>query len=62
MTEQAENEERREDAVCAHRFEGDGEIPNNVLPLLVYPGAVDVSGADPAAAFERVFARHGWGG
>jgi uncharacterized protein YjlB len=62
MTEQAGNEERREGAVRAHRFEGDGEIPNNVLPLLVYPGAVDVAGADPAAAFERVFARHGWGG
>jgi uncharacterized protein YjlB len=62
MTEQAGNEERREGAVRAHRFEGDGEIPNNVLPLLVYPGAVDVSGADPAASFERVFAAHGWGG
>ena len=49
-------------AVRAHRFEGDGEIPNNVLPLLVYPGVVDVSGADPAAAFERVFAGNGWGG
>ena len=50
-----------EGTVQAHRFEADGEIPNNTLPLLVYPGAVDVSGADPAAAFERVFAGHGWG-
>jgi uncharacterized protein YjlB len=49
------------DAVSAHRFGGDDEIPNNVLPLLVYPGAVEVVGADPAAAFERVFAANGWG-
>ena len=45
------------------RFEDDGEIPNNpALPLVLYRGAVDVNGAsDPAAAFERTFARHGWG-
>ena len=52
----------REDAALAYRFDPDDEIPNNVLPLLIYPGAVDVSGADPAAAFERVFAGNGWGG
>jgi uncharacterized protein YjlB len=61
MTEETKNQVRPEDAVSAHRFEGDGEIPNNVLPLLVYPGAVEVVGADPAAAFERVFAANGWG-
>ena len=59
---QSEDQAPPDAAVRAHRFEGDGEIPNNVLPLLVYPGVVDVSGADPAAAFERLFAGNGWGG
>jgi len=62
MAEEASDHVRPEDAVRAVCFEKDGEIPNNVLPLLVYPGAVDVTGADPAAAFERVFAGNGWGG
>ena len=44
------------------RFADDGETPNNpALPLVLYRGAVDVSGADPAAAFEKAFAAHGWG-
>ena len=59
---QSENQAPPAAAVRTHRFEGDGEIPNNALPLLVYPVAVDVSGADPAAAFERLFAANGWGG
>jgi uncharacterized protein YjlB len=62
MAEDAADRGGREVAVQAHRFAGDGEIPNNALPLLVYPSAVDVSGLDPAAAFERLFARHGWRG
>ncbi len=62
MAEKVGDRGGREVAVQAHRFAGDGEIPNNALPLLVYPAAVDVSGADPAAAFERLFARHGWRG
>ncbi len=42
-------------------FQDDGETPNNpVLPLVLYRGAVDVSGTDPAAAFERLFAQNGW--
>jgi uncharacterized protein YjlB len=45
----------------SHLFGDDGAIPNNPrLPLLVYPGALDVSGGDPAAAFEAVFAANGW--
>ena len=48
--------------VDALRFEDDGAIPNNRLPLLVYPGAVEVGGADPAAAFEARFAANGWRG
>jgi uncharacterized protein YjlB len=46
----------------AIRFGDDGAIPNNRLPFLVYPAAVDVSGADPAAAFETRFAANGWRG
>ena len=46
----------------AFLLKDDGETPNNpALPLVLYRGAVDVSGADPAAAFEKTFARHGWG-
>jgi uncharacterized protein YjlB len=46
----------------AFRFADDGRVPNNpTLPFLVYRGAVDVAGRDPAAAIERVFAAHGWG-
>ena len=38
----------------------DGTIPNNPLPMLVYPAAVDTSGSDPAAPFERLFAQNNW--
>jgi uncharacterized protein YjlB len=45
----------------AFRFAGDGSTPNNPrLPLLIYKQAVRL-GADPAAAFERLFAANGWG-
>lgn len=46
----------------AFRFADDGLVPNNpTLPFLVYRGAVDVAGRDPASAIERRFAAHGWG-
>jgi uncharacterized protein YjlB len=43
-------------------FADDGSIPNNPhLPLLVYRGAIDLSGTpDPEDVVERTFARHGW--
>ena len=49
--------------VQAFRFEDDGETPNNpTLPLLVYRAAVDLAvERDPAAPFEQIFARNGWG-
>ncbi len=38
-----------------------GWMPNNpVLPVLLYRRALPAAGADPAAAFEAVFARNGW--
>jgi uncharacterized protein YjlB len=47
---------------ATYSFADDGAIPNNpALPLLVYPGALDLSGDDPAATCEAVFAANGWG-
>lgn len=46
----------------AFRFDDDGLVPNNAtLPFLVYRGAIDVTGRDPAAAIEGRFAANGWG-
>jgi uncharacterized protein YjlB len=43
-------------------FADDGVIPNNRLPMLVYRGALDLSGArDPAARIETLFEENGWG-
>lgn len=47
--------------VIAHLLAADGAIPNHPhWPLLVYPGAVAITGRDPAAAFEQLFDRHRW--
>jgi len=47
--------------VIAHRLARSGDIPNHPRwPLLVYPGAVPVTGADPAEAFETLFDRNHW--
>ena len=47
--------------VVAHLLVPDGPIPNHPRwPLLVYPAAVQLSGPDPAAIFEALFARNGW--
>jgi uncharacterized protein YjlB len=42
-------------------FEDDGLVPNNPLPLLIYKGAMDVSGHDPEHAIEQAFGDNGWG-
>jgi uncharacterized protein YjlB len=42
-------------------FEDDGLVPNNPMPFLVYKGAVDVAGAHPEAAIEKLFGANGWG-
>jgi uncharacterized protein YjlB len=47
--------------VVAHLLAPGGAIPNHPhWPLLVYPGAVAIAGADPAAAFEALFERNRW--
>jgi len=46
-----------------HHFADAGDIPNNpVLPLILYRQALADVATDRAAAFERLFAAHGWGG
>jgi uncharacterized protein YjlB len=47
--------------VIAHLLAPSEAVPNHPRwPLLVYPGAVAIAGADPAAAFEDLFDRNGW--
>lgn len=47
--------------VIAHRLTPGREIPNHPRwPLLAYPGAVPVTGSDPARAFEQLFDRNRW--
>jgi uncharacterized protein YjlB len=45
------------------RFNDDGLIPNHpAFPLIVYRGVVGLSEAfDPAAVFEELFQKNGWG-
>ncbi len=51
----------REPDVLARVLEDNGTFPNSQLPLLVYRRALVLPERDPAAAFERLFAAHGWG-
>jgi len=46
-----------------HKFDDDGETPNNPnFPFLIYRQAVVLDGkCDPAAIFEELFAKNGWG-
>ena len=47
--------------IVAHLLAPDVSIPNHPRwPLLVYPNAVSISGENPAAAFEALFARNRW--
>ena len=39
-----------------HVFADDGNIPNNVLPLVLYRGGIDLTGSpDPEALIEKTF-------
>jgi uncharacterized protein YjlB len=47
--------------VIAHLLAPAGAIPNHPRwPLLLYPGAVALEGADPATVFEALFDRNRW--
>ena len=47
--------------IVAQLLAPDGAIPNHPRwPLLIYPAAVRLSGPDPAAIFEELFARNLW--
>jgi len=49
------------DAPEVLQLEQNGWVPNNArLPVLLYRGAVEISGKDPAARFEALFNRNGW--
>jgi len=50
-------------APITHSFADDGRIPNNpALPLVLYRGAIDLSGSpDPEHVIEKTFAANGWG-
>lgn len=43
-------------------FEDDGLVPNNVLPFLVYQGAVKLDPNQPEETIESLFEANGWGG
>jgi uncharacterized protein YjlB len=61
MAQGAETRIARVDPVLRH-FADDGLVPNNPLPFIVYPRAIDLGGArDPAAVIEAVFSANGWG-
>jgi uncharacterized protein YjlB len=48
--------------VATFTFADDGDIPNHPhWPMIVYQEAIDEMEVDAASAFERVFARNGWG-
>ncbi|MGE4252876.1 MAG: cupin domain-containing protein [Parvibaculaceae bacterium] len=48
--------------VAIFTFSDDGDIPNHPhWPMIVYRDAVSEAESDAAAAFEAIFARHGWG-
>ena len=42
-------------------FEDDGLVPNNVLPLVIYKGAIDLDTASPEKTIEDLFGANGWG-
>ena len=48
--------------VVTFTLEDDGTFPNNPLPVVLYPKAVQPEGGDPARAFEERFRANGWGG
>jgi uncharacterized protein YjlB len=48
--------------VVSRELKDDGKFPNSRLPLLLYRMAVRLTGHDPAAVLELLFAKNGWYG
>jgi uncharacterized protein YjlB len=49
--------------VLSHLLKDDGTYPNNeVVPLIVYQGALTLPERQPAVIFEELFAANHWGG
>lgn len=46
--------------ITPYRFEDDGAIPNNQLPLLIYAQAITFGPGDPARVIEQQFDVCGW--
>ena len=46
--------------VFAKQLPAHGNVPNSVLPLLLYERAVRLQSDDPASVFEELFAENGW--
>jgi uncharacterized protein YjlB len=42
-------------------FGDDGLVPNNVLPLVIYKGAIRFDDGDPEKTIEDLFSGNGWG-
>jgi uncharacterized protein YjlB len=42
-------------------FADDGLVPNNLLPFVVYKGAIDVANDHPERTIEKLFDANGWG-
>lgn len=47
--------------IVSYKFEDDGSIPNNKLPLLIYQDALDLGVRNPADSIESQFSDRGWG-
>jgi uncharacterized protein YjlB len=51
-----------EPSPLAFRFDFDGDVPNSLLPALVYADALDLSASkDPEGDVEALFKQNGWG-
>jgi uncharacterized protein YjlB len=42
-------------------FEDDGLVPNNVLPFVIYKGAIEFDNSSPEKTIEDLFGANGWG-
>ena len=43
-------------------FKDDGLVPNNLMPFLVYKGAIELENDHPEKTIEGLFGANGWGG